>query len=84
MSTFMDRLNSLSRVAGIKQTKNAVLGGNAKVVYAASDADPSLIAEITSLCAERGVEVVGGITRRELAKACKIDVPCAVAAALKN
>lgn len=80
----MERLNSQNRVAGIKQTKNAVLAGNAEAVYLADDTDPSLAAEITALCREHGVEIIGGITRRELSKLCRIDVPCATAAVLKQ
>ena len=80
----MDRLISAKKVAGIKQTKNAIIKGNAAVVYTAEDADPSMISEILKLCGEHGVEAVSVETRKELAKACRIDVPCAVAAVLKN
>lgn len=79
----MDRLGSAEKVAGIKQTKNAVISGNAALVYTACDADPSMIQEISDLCEEYGVEVVSGYSRKELAKACRIDVPCAAAAILK-
>lgn len=78
----MDRLLSSNKVAGIKQTRNAVVSGNAKVVFLADDISPSIKDEIHRLCAEHSVEVVGGVTRRELAARCRIDVPCAVCAVL--
>ena len=80
----MDRLVSAKKVAGIKQTKNAIIKGNAAVVYTADDADPAMVNEILKLCSECGVETVSVESRKELAKLCKIDVPCAVAAVLKN
>ena len=79
----MERLISHNKVAGIKQTKAAIMSDKAAVVYVACDADPCAVDGISILCGERGVEVVCGCTRKELAKACKIDVPCAAAAVLK-
>lgn len=79
----MERLASHNKVAGIKQTKAAIKSGEAIAVYVACDVDPSLIAEVVALCEKFSVELVAEPTRAELAKACKIDVPCAAAAALK-
>ena len=80
----MDRLLSAKKVAGIKQTKNAIITGDAIVVYIAEDVDPSIKKEVSALCDENNIEIVSVGSRKELAKACKIDVPCAVAAVLKN
>lgn len=80
----MDRLGSAKRVAGAKQTKNVIISGNAALVYTACDANPSMIQEISDLCAEYGVEVVSDCSMKELAKACRIDVQCAAAAVLKD
>ena len=80
----MDRLGSAEKVAGIKQTKNVIISGSAALVYIACDANPSMIQEISDLCAEYGVEAISDYSRKELAKACKIDVPCAAAAVLKD
>ena len=80
----MDRLLSAKKVAGIKQTKNAIITGDAIVVYIAEDVDPSIKKEVSVLCDENNIEIVSVGSRKELAKACRIDVPCAVAAVLKN
>lgn len=79
----MQRLDSFNKVAGLKQTRAAVLSGKAAVVYLAMDSAPNIVDEVSKLCCGHGVEIVSVGTRRELAKACRIDVPCAVAAALK-
>ncbi len=79
----MERLNSSNKVAGIKQTKAVVKSGLASVVYVASDADVTLIEPIIELCREKDIEIVLGMTRKELAKAAHIEVPCAAAAILK-
>lgn len=83
MRIFMERLNSSNKVAGVKQTKAAVNSGSASVVYVASDADITLTEPIINLCKEKGVEIVLGHTRKELAKAAHIEVPCAAAAIIK-
>lgn len=79
----MQRLNSSNKVAGIKQTKAAVNNNQALVVYTAKDAGPQLVEPIEALCREKGIELVSDCTRKELAKACHIEVPCAAAAVLK-
>ncbi len=79
----MERLISHNKVAGIKQTKAAVNSGKAMVVYIANDVDLHMVSGIASLCEEMNVELVCGYTRKELARACRIDVPCAAAAVLK-
>ena len=79
----MERLISHNKVAGIKQTKAAINSGGALVVYVACDADPCAVEVVSKLCCERGIELVCDYTRKELAKACRIDVPCAAAAVLK-
>lgn len=79
----MHRLNSSNKVAGVKQTKLAALENSAQVVYLASDAVPTMTEPIAQLCREKGIELVENCTRKELAKACKLDVLCAAAAVLK-
>ncbi len=79
----MDRLSSAKRVAGIKQTRNAIASGDAAVVYVACDADAARLAEIMELCARCGVEIVSNHSGKELSKACRIDVSCSAAAILK-
>lgn len=80
----MDRLSSAKKVVGLKQTKNEVVLGNAAVVYVAYDADAFLIKELLDLCQQYGADVVSEYSRKDISKACKIDVPCAAAAVLKD
>lgn len=79
----MDRLGSANKVAGIKQTKNALVSGKALLVYTANDANPQMLEEVLRLCRECGVEVVTDYSRKELSKACRIDVLCSAAAVIK-
>ena len=80
----MKRLLSPDKVVGIKQTRNAVLQDRAAVVYLAEDAALGMLDEIIELCKDKKIEQVFVPTRRELAKHCKIDVPCAGAAVLND
>lgn len=72
------------RAVGIKQTEKAVVKGNAATVYIACDADERLLAGITTLCREHGVEVVKTDTMLELGRAGGINVKAAAAAILKS
>ncbi len=80
----MERLVSPNKVMGVKQVKNAVLRETASVVYIAQDVDKGILDEIIELCKEKKIETVLVSTRKELAKHCKIDVPCAVAALIND
>ena len=80
----MKRLVSPSKVMGVKQTKNAVLQNKALVVYFARDVDIGILDEIISLCRDKGIETVPVSSKKELAKLCKIDVPCAVASIINE
>ncbi len=80
----MERLKSQNRVAGVKQTKNAILNDETSVVYIACDADASLTDELFELCRRKGIEAVTGMTRKELSKACSLDVLCTAAAIINN
>ena len=77
----MEKLDIHNRVAGIKQTRAAILSGNIKGVYVAADAQPSAVAQILELCRERGISPMTEYSARNIGRACGIDVPCAAAAA---
>ena len=79
----IERLNNPNKVVGIKQTKTAIKSGTATVVYVASDADFCAVEEVLSLCKNNGIELVCDYSRKEIARACKVDVPSAAAAILK-
>lgn len=76
----MESLKHRNKVVGIKETENAVRAGIADIVYVAEDADFHVVQPLRELCAESGVRLETVSTRRELAKACGVDVPTAAAA----
>ncbi len=78
----MERLKSSQKVVGLKQSRQAVLAGKAEVVFAAEDADAWVMEPLVALCKEHGVEVAWVPTMKELAKACKVEVPTACVAIL--
>lgn len=78
----MERLLSSPKVVGLKQSKQAVAAGKAKLVFAAKDADAWVMEPLIALCKEHDVEVVWVPAMKELAKACKVEVPAACAAIL--
>ncbi|MBE7011876.1 MAG: 50S ribosomal protein L7ae-like protein [Ruminococcaceae bacterium] len=80
----MERLQNKNRVAGIKQVKKAILAQKAEAVFIAKDCDLYIIEEMENLCSENEVFVVYAETMKELAKACRVEVPTAVAATVKE
>ncbi len=78
----MESLKHKNKVVGIKETKNAVKAGTADVVYLAEDADFHVTEPLRELCILSGIEVQNVSGRKEIAKACGIDVPTAAAAVL--
>lgn len=80
----MERLNTDDRVVGLKQSSKKVSQGLAKAAFVAKDADPRLTEPFIKLCAENGVPVTAADSMRELAKACRVDVPAACAVLLKR
>ncbi len=80
----MERLQSKNRVAGIKQVRKAILAKSAETVFIAKDCDPYILEGLEILCKENGVLVVYAETMKELAKACRVEVPTAAAATVKN
>ncbi|MBQ2451988.1 MAG: ribosomal L7Ae/L30e/S12e/Gadd45 family protein [Bacteroidales bacterium] len=80
----MERLITAQKVVGLKQSKKAVLQGRAKLCFVAEDADPWVANPFLALCNERGVEVVKAPSMKELAKACRVEVPTACAVILEQ
>ena len=76
----LEELREKSRVAGVKQTRRAILEGNVRRVFLARDADPRVTGPIEALCAERGIPVEQVPSMRELGTACGIAVGSAAAA----
>ena len=65
-------------VAGRNRSRKLIIGGEARMVYIASDADQPLIESMRALCREYGVPTDEGKTKQELAELCGIEVGCAI------
>lgn len=76
--------NARQKAVGTKQTMKAVNKGRAVVVYVAKDADRHVTEPIIKECRAKGVPVEKVDSMKNLGKACKIDVRCAVAAIVKD
>ena len=80
----MERLKKSNKVVGLKQTMKMVSKNNAEIVYIAEDADSRIIQPLVNICVNEAVEVIKVKSMKELAKACKVEVPTACAAILKG
>jgi large subunit ribosomal protein L7A len=76
-------LRTAKKAIGAKQTARAVEKGLAAKVYLADDADRRVVAPLSQLCSQKGVEVDEAVTMTELGKACGIEVGAAAVAVLK-
>ncbi len=75
----MERLKNEDHVVGLKQSKKIVEAGEAKAAYISMDAEPHIKVPFEGLCNLKGVPVIYVDSMKELAKACHVDVPTAVA-----
>lgn len=75
----MERLQNEDHVVGLKQSQKAVEAGKAKTAYISNDAEPHIRVPFENLCNLNEVPVIYVETMKELAKACHVDVPTAVA-----
>ena len=78
----MKRLQTEDHVVGLKQSKKAIEAGKAKLAYISEDADSYIKIPLEELCRKNEVQIVYVDTMKELSKACKVDVPTAVAVIL--
>ena len=78
----MDRIKQNPHVVGLKQSKKAIESGKAELVFIARDADNHVVFPLERLCEAKKTEVVYVNNMKELAKACHVDVPTAVATVL--
>ena len=77
-----EALTAKEKVVGLKQTRRAVLAGQAAKVYLACDAEERLTAPLLESCCAAGIPVETEWTMRRLGKACGIEVGTAAAAIL--
>ena len=78
----LQKLNSNSYVAGLKQSLKAIQSGKASKVLLASDADYFLSSKVSDACLANKVPVIGSYTKSQLGKMCRLDVDTAVVALL--
>jgi large subunit ribosomal protein L7A len=78
----MERIKQNPHVVGLKQSKKAIESGKAELVFIARDADSHVVFPLERLCGEKNVEVIYVNNMKELAKACHVEVPTAVATIL--
>lgn len=80
-----DRLKKRAmRVVGVRQVLRAMGEGSAERVFLAMDADPFLRHQVEQEAKSRNVPVELIATMEELSRLCRVDVPSAAAAVLKN
>ncbi|MBU4534096.1 MAG: ribosomal L7Ae/L30e/S12e/Gadd45 family protein [Eubacteriales bacterium] len=80
-----ERLNmAQEKTVGSKQTLKAIQRGQARMVYVALDAEPSVLDPIVQACRARAVPLIEVSSMQELGKACGISVGCASAAITKE
>jgi large subunit ribosomal protein L7A len=78
----MSGLSAAKKAIGLNQTKKAVNDGTAKKIFAASDADEHFLLQVQKMCEGLAVDIDASLTKKELGKACEIEVGCAVCAVI--
>ena len=80
-----ERLKKRSmRVVGVRQVLRALKEGKAETLFLALDAAPQLRSQIEQAAKETGIVIETVSTMEELARMCRVDVPSAAAAVLKE
>lgn len=69
-------------VVGAKQLKKAILGGRARYVCLAKDADSAITGSLEELCKANGIPYSYVRSMAELGRTCRIEVGAAAAAAV--
>lgn len=70
-------------IIGLKQTKKALLSGNAKELYIARDCDPIISEPLMDTANNMGVQVFFISTMKELGSMCSINVGASCAVVIK-
>ncbi len=76
----LQELTKYKTVVGAKQLRKALLGGKAKAVFLAENADPALTEPIAQMCTTNSVSCVWVPSMTDLGRACGIEVGAAAAA----
>lgn len=80
----LSELENGAKVVGVKQVRRALASGQAKRLYLAKNADPSLTGPLERQAAEQGVDLTWTDSMKALGRACGIAVGTAAAATLKE
>lgn len=78
----LEELNDAQCVVGMKQTRRALLAGQVKALFLATDADPALIDPLAQMAGEKGISANREATMAQLGAACGIAVGAACCAVL--
>ena len=73
-------LSKMKVVVGTKQLKKAVLGGRARYVFLAENADPVITESIEEMCRQHNIQIAWVRSMSDLGRACGIEVGAAAAA----
>lgn len=76
--------NAKQKAVGAKQTMKAVEKGQALLVYVASDSERCVVEPIESICLAKDIPLIKADNMKNLGKACRIEVRCAVAAIIED
>ena len=79
----LEKLRTMEKVIGVKQSRRAVRDGLVQMVFLAVDADPAMTEPMALQCAGSSIPVNDQFTMRELGQAAGIQVGAAVVALLK-
>ncbi len=83
MKEALRELKDAKKVVGLKQSKRAIIDGDAISVFAANDADKKLIEPVIRLCGDKNISVTSAFSMKEIGEACGLSVGAAVSAILK-
>jgi len=77
-------INNSSKLIGTRQVLKAVINGKITQVIIAADADDRLKEQVAAACKQGNIPILSTLSKCELGKLCKIQVPCAVIGIVKN
>ena len=76
-------LKADNKLVGLKQSTRALENGEVVVAYIARDAEAHVVLPFEQMCKAKEIRIIYADTSKDLAKACNIEVPTAVAVVLK-
>ena len=84
MDSVTKLINNSSKLIGTRQVLKAIIHGDITQVIIAANTDEGLREQITAECKIGNIPFQIALTKSELGKLCKLDVPCAVVGLLKT